>query len=281
MQPSWSAPIDTECSLHSLHKWHPTPVCRHLHPASKTHIKIFSVEYRARDARIRAHQPWVFGVLPYGRDKYVDPAIKARFFGEGTPYRREEWDRLLGDCQAIADMPHILFAEELIAAYPEAKVVLTNRSPESWWKSYHATVWEIQRPTLRQRLNVWLDPQFLEGQQELARLGRLATYKTEHLTEDIAKAGFLAHDEELRRLTPMDKLLEFELREGWTPLCNYLGKETPAMDFPRVNDTAQFHETISAGRRAALWRLAPKLAGNLLATVVAVILLCFGRMRTV
>ncbi|KAJ6549245.1 hypothetical protein DFH09DRAFT_1169375 [Mycena vulgaris] len=208
-------------------------------------------------------------------------AIKAKFFGEGTPYGREEWDRLLGDCQAIADMPHILFAEELIAAYPEAKVVLTNRSPESWWKSYHATVLEIQRPTLRQRLNAWLDPQFRGRQQELARLGRLAMYKTEHLTEEIAKAGFLAHYEEVRRLTPRDRLLEFEVREGWTPLCNFLGKETPATDFPRVNHTAQFHETISAGRRAVLWRLAPKLVGPLLATVAAVILLCFGRMRTV
>ncbi|KAJ7491509.1 hypothetical protein B0H11DRAFT_2229032 [Mycena galericulata] len=118
-------------------------------------------------------------------------AIKAKFIGEGTPYGREEWDRLLGDCQAIADMPHILSAEELIAAYPEAKVVLTNRSPESWWKSYHATVLEIQRPTLRQRLNAWLDPQFLG--------------------EDIAKAGFLAHSEEVRRLAPMDRLLEFEV----------------------------------------------------------------------
>ncbi|KAF8166137.1 hypothetical protein K438DRAFT_2066911 [Mycena galopus ATCC 62051] len=181
-------------------------------------------------------------------------------------------------------MPHILFAEELIAAYPEAKVVLTNRSPESWWKSYHATVLEIQRPTLRQRLNAWLDPQLLGGQQEIARLGRLAMYKTEdltHITEDIAKAVFLAHYEEVRRLTPMDRLLEFEVREGWTPLCNFLGKETPAMDFPKVNHTAQFHEAISAGRSAALWRVVPKLAGPLLAMVAAVILLCFGRMRTV
>ncbi|KAJ7064011.1 hypothetical protein C8F01DRAFT_1250272 [Mycena amicta] len=56
-------------------------------------------------------------------------AIDAKFFGKGKKYGREEWDALLGHCMAVSDMPHLLFAEDLIAAYPDAKVILTIRDP--------------------------------------------------------------------------------------------------------------------------------------------------------
>ncbi|KAJ7144473.1 P-loop containing nucleoside triphosphate hydrolase protein, partial [Mycena epipterygia] len=167
-------------------------------------------------------------------------AIRAKFHGEGTPFGREEWDRLLGDCQAISDVPHILFVEELIAAYPEAKVVLTDRSPDSWWKSYQATVLAIQGLSLRDRLKVWLDPHFLGKRVEFSRLVWSTLFQTEHITEEVAKARFAAHNEKVRRLTPRDRLLEFEVKDGWIPLCNFLGKEVPAVEFPRVNHAAQF-----------------------------------------
>ncbi|KAJ7157668.1 hypothetical protein C8R43DRAFT_883303, partial [Mycena crocata] len=32
--------------------------------------------------------------------------------------------------------------------------------------------------------------------------------------------------------------LEFRVAQGWEPLCRFLGKEVPAMDFPRVSDNA-------------------------------------------
>ena len=61
-------------------------------------------------------------------------AIEAKFDGKGKPYGRAEFDKLLGHCQGVSDIPAILFAEELIAAYPEAKVILTNRNFDTWYK---------------------------------------------------------------------------------------------------------------------------------------------------
>ncbi|KAJ7122403.1 hypothetical protein C8R44DRAFT_876701 [Mycena epipterygia] len=129
------------------------------------------------------------------------PAIKAKFYEEVIPYGWDEWDRLLGDCQdmrAIMDVPHILFAEELIAAYPDTKVVLTNRDPDSWWKSYHATIGELHRLRLQENLNAWLDPQFSGSRREFRHLVWPAMFKTEHITEEIAKACFIAYYEEVR-----------------------------------------------------------------------------------
>lgn len=60
-------------------------------------------------------------------------AIRAKWDGEGT-FEKEDWDQLLGHCQAVCDLPAAAFAPELIAAYPKAKVILTTRDPESWHK---------------------------------------------------------------------------------------------------------------------------------------------------
>ncbi|EGZ71075.1 hypothetical protein NEUTE2DRAFT_22447, partial [Neurospora tetrasperma FGSC 2509] len=47
---------------------------------------------------------------------------------------RAEFEELLGHCQAVTDAPASVFAAELIAAYPEAKVVLNMRRDEEQWQ---------------------------------------------------------------------------------------------------------------------------------------------------
>ena len=61
-------------------------------------------------------------------------SLEAKYDGKGKPYGRVEFDKLLGHCQAVSDIPALCFAEELIAAYPEAKVILTVRDVDSWYQ---------------------------------------------------------------------------------------------------------------------------------------------------
>jgi hypothetical protein len=44
------------------------------------------------------------------------------------------------------------------------------------------------------------------------------------------------HYNSIRQLTPPDRLLNFDLKDGWEPLCRFLGKPIPDFLFPRVND---------------------------------------------
>ena len=41
---------------------------------------------------------------------------------------------------------------------------------------------------------------------------------------------------------PKDRLLDFKLKDGWGPLCAFLGKDIPDAPFPRVNETGAFKE---------------------------------------
>ena len=60
-------------------------------------------------------------------------ALEAKYEGKGKPYGRDEFDKLLYNCQGVSDVPAILFSEELIQAYPEAKVILTHRDFDTWY----------------------------------------------------------------------------------------------------------------------------------------------------
>lgn len=54
------------------------------------------------------------------------------------------------------------------------------------------------------------------------------------------------------------------MHEGWKPLCNFLGRDVPIDDFPRVNDAAQF----IAAHQAMWWRAFAKLLVKIIATTV-------------
>ncbi|KAJ7183637.1 P-loop containing nucleoside triphosphate hydrolase protein [Mycena filopes] len=175
---------------------------------------------------------------PHDRKMWVE-AINAKFFGKGRLYVREDWDRLLGHFQAVTDAPHYLFAKELIEAYPDAKVVLTIRDPDSWWRSTNAT---IARPRgFLRHIHGWLDPD-IRAFQELVNLIFSAFYGTDKWrgNEQLCKAQFIAHYEYVRSLVPSERLLEFDVKQGWGPLCSFLGKDIPREPFPRLFDRVAF-----------------------------------------
>jgi hypothetical protein len=76
-------------------------------------------------------------------------ALASKYDGKGT-FGREQWDQLLGHCQAVCDWPAVAFAKELIEAYPDAKVLVTTRDIDSWHASTMKTVhWRATEPELK------------------------------------------------------------------------------------------------------------------------------------
>lgn len=71
---------------------------------------------------------------------------------------------------------------------------------------------------------------------------------------------------------PAEKLLVFEVSQGWGPLCRFLGKPVPQQPFPHVNDREEWRKRLQAVRRmnAALTYGMPAVAVALAAAGVAV-----------
>jgi hypothetical protein len=158
-----------------------------------------------------------------------------------------DWDRLFAGYQATVDLPSCLFYRELLAKYPEAKVILTVRDPERWYDSARKTIY-FARSAFPKWASV-LNPRMrVFGRM----INRLWDRMFQGRFEDRAFAidVFNRHNEQVRRDVPADRLLVYEISQGWGPLCVFLGVPVPeGKPFPHLNDAAEFRARIERGAR--------------------------------
>ena len=117
-----------------------------------------------------------------------------------------------------------MFGPELIKLYPEAKVIITDRSEDSWVSSIKRTV---VAPGMRQR----------EDQGTALRYA----YHKLCWNDDFDTNGrkfWREYNRQVRALAASDSLLVYELGEGWDRLCAFLGKTIPEVEYPN-NDEAR------------------------------------------
>lgn len=204
--------------------------------------------------------------------------LKSKFHPE-DPNRlkldRKTFDNLLGHRGACTDQPAAIVAKELVEAYPEAKVVLVERDVDKWFKSYCDTVITASNSPAIPFVGR-IDRDFI---WPMAKISDLTTEHYLHVSgkreswlmnnpayfeqwRQNAKAMYLAHNAEVKRVTPPERLLLFKLEEGWEPLCKFLGKPVPDVPFPRVNDTEAVNELvaqyIAIGMKRGLLNIAKK-----------------------
>ena len=187
------------------------------------------------------------------------------------PFTRTEWDQLFSHHSAVSsDSPAIAFAEDLIKAYPEAKVILYEREIDSWFRSYNKAIIESMFSPLLNFI-ADIDPTYVGMIRKVhvgsarALLGVTMTSKQE--MRDAAKPAYRAHYDLVRRVTPPERLLEYKIEQGWAPLCEFLGKPIPKdevtgeeLPFPRVNDEkalkALLGTVVVQGFKNLCWRVA-------------------------
>ncbi|MEP3051830.1 MAG: sulfotransferase family protein [Erythrobacter sp.] len=153
-----------------------------------------------------------------------------------------QWEQIFDGFPAAVDFPSASYWRELAAHYPQAKVILTTRSSASWWKSARATIIEIGRTAPRWATRfippVRMNKEMVDG-TVWNRMFDGRQFEEEH-----ARAVFDAHNEAVQAELPPERLLVFEVKQGWEPLCAFLGKPVPDRPFPHVNDSAQFQSLI-------------------------------------
>ncbi|KAM5442258.1 hypothetical protein MferCBS31731_002632 [Microsporum ferrugineum] len=70
-------------------------------------------------------------ISPYKHFDLWLKAVRAKYDGIGEPFKGADFDQLLWNYDAVSDDPCCLFVEELVAAYPDAKVILTTRPSDA------------------------------------------------------------------------------------------------------------------------------------------------------
>jgi hypothetical protein len=190
--------------------------------------------------------------------------------GRGEPVA---WDKLFAGYQATVDWPGCSFYRELLRQYPEAKVILTVRDPERWYESALRTIYYV-----RHAFPAWsglIFPPMRGFRRMLDRIVWEGTFQGRFEDRSFAIEVFNRHNEQVRRDVPADRLLVYEVRDGWGPLCAFLGVPVPeGKPFPHLNDAAEFRARIRRGARAV--RAIGYAVLGLAALVVLVVAIRFG-----
>lgn len=138
-----------------------------------------------------------------------------------------DWNGVFTGYRSAIDWPSAHYWRELAAAFPDAKVLLTIRSPESWYKSFSSTILQGIGPET--------SPESFGH-----RIIRNKIFDGRPEDRDIAIAAFNRNTQEVRAAIPASRLLVFEVGDGWEPLCRFLGIPAPPQPFPSSNSTEEF-----------------------------------------
>ncbi|MCG8350818.1 MAG: hypothetical protein MI924_23855 [Chloroflexales bacterium] len=171
-----------------------------------------------------------------------------------------DWETLLGQYQATVDFPGCLFYRDLMARYPDAKVLLSVRDPERWYESTYETIYQMTN-IVPHWFRILFPP--------MGKLYKLVNrsiwqglFKGQFADRQRAIQAFVAWNEQVQRDVPAEKLLVYNVKEGWEPLCAFLDVPVPNKPFPHVNDRTEMLQRIRVIRIIGV--LAPALAGALL-----------------
>jgi Sulfotransferase domain len=164
---------------------------------------------------------------------------------EGKPV---DWTALFADFQSVVDWPASLFYKQLMAMHPEAKVLLNVRDPEAWYESMLKTVYPASQAGLS-----------APPESVLGRMGRMINtlawqplFQGRFEDKPYALSVFERQNQEVLDYVPADRLLVWDVKEGWEPLCRFLGVAMPDTPFPHLHDTEAFRKQLETYREQLL-----------------------------
>lgn len=172
-----------------------------------------------------------------------------------------QWDQLFQGYEATVDWPGCTFYRELMQLYPDAKVLLSVRDFERWYISASETIYPItqQFPT---RLVGPLIPRMGRQIRMVNTLVWQNTFKGRFQERGYAREVFEAHIAEVKRVVPPERLLVYDVRQGWEPLCRFLNVPVPqGVNFPHLNDSEAFKRRIRAVQAFSYFCLLVALSG--------------------
>ncbi len=165
----------------------------------------------------------------FGSPEQIDLWTKA---AAGKP----DWPAIFKGYGAAVDFPTAAFWRELADFYPDAKIILSLRDPEKWYESTQETI---------------LSPAMTAGFEHMPFAPVVKSVVHRFFDDEIHDRDHLIevfnrHNEDVKNAVPKDRLLVFEAKDGWAPLCRFLGKPLPDEPYPRVNSKEEMKPMMAA-----------------------------------
>lgn len=165
--------------------------------------------------------------------------------------------QILEGSRSTVDWPGGYFYRQLLDSFPDSKVLLSVRDPERWEPSFRETIVDMcfgeSLIRLLSSARAHVDPKWRRYLEFVERMfwSEQGTFAAGHSPTALIE-GFVAHNEEVKRVVPAERLLVWEVSDGWEPLCEFLGVPVPDEPLPHANDRATFLDRVIGGAITAL-----------------------------
>jgi hypothetical protein len=170
-----------------------------------------------------------------------------------------DWEELFRDYRATVDWPGAAFYEELMERYPDAKVILTVRDPDRWYESVLNTIYGRRRTDSSSPMSSLMEllvPRMRHMKRAAHMISNLTwegVFGGKFEDRQYAIGVFNRLNEDVKERVPAERLLVYDVKEGWEPLCEFLGVEVPeGKPFPHLNDTEAFRAMVRQRERMGM-----------------------------
>jgi hypothetical protein len=160
-----------------------------------------------------------------------------RFFMRAWSGKKVNWKRFFHHYNSVVDWPTCYFYRDLMKEFPDAKVLLNIRDPELWYDSMNETIYPIQVA-----FPFWFPGIVRRMHDKILWEGSL-----KGVFEDREKCltVYRQYIEDVKSDVPSERLLIYNVKEGWKPLCDFLGVAVPERKaFPHINERKSFKQLI-------------------------------------
>lgn len=190
-----------------------------------------------------------------------DPKLLEMWYAHVVEHKPADWAQILAGYDACVDNPACMEWEAILAANPDAKVILTVRDAAGWARSY--TTLDTFKSNRLEYVFGALSALGLQRFEKALVLGAFLKLNTIYHFDKDKKASAVPRrfsdvplpslqelekfysqwTDDVKARCPASQLLVFDVRDGWEPLCTFLNKPVPSTPFPNSN----------AGRNGLNW----------------------------
>lgn len=172
------------------------------------------------------------GLGPCHHMKEVSTPEQDSYWMMAAEGQEMDWGQVFEGFGSCVDWPAAFFWRELSEYYPDAKIILTVRDPESWYKSMQNTIFQV----LKSRSDT---------NDMVVKLIGERLFEKRFDDKEFVLGLYEKNTRDVQAAFSSDRLLTYELGSGWEPLCHFLGKPVPETAFPQTNSTQDFQEMVT------------------------------------
>jgi hypothetical protein len=157
------------------------------------------------------------------------------------------WEEIYEGYEASVDFPCYPWYKEHMKQYPDAKVILTVRPFDKWYTSVKSTIWTAGPQSISEKISMLIKLPFDPHLRKVIKCIKFVKgflwekqFQGRFLDKEFVESIWNQHIEEVIAYVPKEKLLVYDVRNGWAPLCEFLGIPEPAEAFPHLNKKENF-----------------------------------------